>query len=192
MNKLLPIGIIAAVIVSAVILFTSLDPTNPEIINTKTNLSASSADFFIPTTVVASSDYPSNAPNVAIDETSGKMYVVYIAEESGTQNLYLKTSIDGGKIFSEPYRVNQNLGDVFLDGRVSPNITVDDQGKVYVLWVKADDAPQLFMGVIRSLVFAYSEDGGKTFSPSIVIAENEKPSGKSFHTLDVSPAVPAA
>ena len=184
LNKLLPIGIIAAVIVSAAVLIINLELPESQV--TTTNLSTPSAGFFDPITVVASSESPSNAPNVAIDKTSGTMYVVYITEESGIHNLYLKSSTDGGKTFSEPSRVNQKIGNVFLDGRVSPNIVVDDQGKIYVLWVKADDAPQLFMGVIRSLVFAYSDDGGKTFSPSIVIAENEKPSGKSFHTLDVS------
>lgn len=185
LNKLL-VGIITAAVALGAILVTGLNLPDAEITDTKPDLSVFSTGFFTPTTVVASSDYPSNAPNVAIDENSGKMYVVYVAEENDAHNLYLKSSTDQGKTFSEPYRINQNSDDVFLDGRVSPNIAIDNQGKIYVLWVKADPAPELFMGVIRSLVFAYSENQGQTFSSPITIAENEPLSGKSFHALDVS------
>lgn len=186
LNKLLVIGIIISVIGMSAVLITNSNITDSKVATTNTAISNFSVDFFVPTTVVASSNSPSNAPNIAIDESSGKLYVVYVTEENNGHNLYLKSSTDQGKTFSEPYRVNQNAGDVFLDGRVSPNIALDDQGKIYVLWVKAEPAPELFMGVIRSLVFAYSEDQGKTFSLPITIAENEPLSGKSFHALDVS------
>lgn len=180
LNKAI-VGITMAAVISAVVMFVGFNaPQDTEMTNTGLSFS----DFSMPVTVA--SEYPSGAPNVAIDRNSGKLYVVYIAKEQDGHNLYLKSSVDGGKSFSNVSRVNDIFGDVFLDGRVSPNVAVGPNGQVYVLWVKADPAPALFMGVIRTLVFAYSIDGGNTFSSPIVIAENEQISGKSFHSLTTS------
>lgn len=178
-----PVLGISVLAVIVVVIFIILDSDTA--FNSDSDTLEKTSVFFEPTTVAASADQPANAPSVAFDESSGKMYVVYIGEDSDGHNLYLKHSEDGGKTFSSSLRINQNADDVFLDGRVSPNIVVDDQGKIYVLWVKAEPAPELFMGVIRSLMFSYSEDGGKTFVPSIMI-DKDNLSGKSFHAIDVS------
>jgi hypothetical protein len=183
LNKAIVLGIVSAVAIAFAVVF-SFNMTLDTDVSVNDAVSKLSSDFAIP--VAVASEYPSGAPNVAIDKNSGKLYVVYIAKEEVGHNLYLKTSTDGGKSFSNGILVNDKPGDVFLDGRVSPNVAIGPQGQIYVLWVKSDPAPELFMGVIRSLVFAHSTDGGNTFSPSINIAENEQISGKSFHSLDVS------
>lgn len=169
--KKLALGVSVLAII-AVVIFIVLDSDSAFNSASDSDILEKTSVFFEPTTIVASIEQPSNAPSVAFDESSGKMYVVYIGEDSDGHNLYLKHSEDGGKTFSSALRVNQNPSDVFLDGRVSPNVVVDDKGKIYVLWVKAEPAPELFMGVIRSLVFSYSEDGGKTFSTPSKISDD--------------------
>jgi len=186
LNKVIVIGVAVAVTVVFAFLFSSFNAPLDTVVTTDDAVSKLPSKFSMPITVASPSEYPSSAPNIAIDKNSGKLYVVYIAKEQNGHNLYLKSSTDGGKSFSNGIRVNDKLGDVFLDGRVSPNVAIGPEGQIYVLWVKASPAPELFMGVIRSLVFSHSNDDGKTFSPSIIIAENEPISGKSFHSIDVS------
>lgn len=135
----------------------------------------------------ASAEGPAYVPNVAIDPNKGTMYVAFIEQQAnGTSNLYVKRSDDGGKTFASPVRVNDKPGDVFFDGRVPPSIKVGAKGEVYVLWVKGVPAPKLFMTVMRQPTFAVSTDGAKTFSPAVVIAENEPPADRSFYGLDAS------
>lgn len=136
-------------------------------------------------------------PNITVDKNSGAIYVVYeqttdnVADLYKTANtvtnLYIKKSDDGGKTFSNPTRVNDKPGGVFLDGRIPPQVNVGPKGEVYVLWVSGVPAPKLFMGVLRSLNVAVSTDGAKTFSPSITVAQNEPPADRSFAALNVSP-----
>ncbi len=125
------------------------------------------------------------APNIAIDD-SGKIFVIYPSTENGITNLFIKTSIDNGKIFSNPVKVNSIDGNVVLDGRVAPSIAFGNEGQVYALWANSKPEPNLFMGVYRTLIFAQSVDGGKSFLPSIEIAANELPSGKFFQNMAVS------
>lgn len=135
---------------------------------------------------VAQTDTESQpAPNIAIDDL-GKMFVIYPSTEDGVTNLFIKTSVDNGKTFSTPVRVNSIDGNVVLDGRVAPSIAFGNEGQVYALWANSKPEPNLFMGVYRTLVFTQSIDGGKSFLPSIEIAANELPSGKFFQNMAVS------
>ena len=97
-------------------------------------------------------------------------------------NIFLKTSTDNGKSFSEPVRVNLLDGNVALDGRVAPTIQLGDDGEVYVTWANSRHEPNMFMGNYRQLVFTQSFNDGKTFEPSIIIGAEELHSGKYFPT----------
>ena len=141
--------------------------------------------FTEPIKVIQTSTDSQPAPNIAIDD-SGKMLVIYPSTENGITNLYIKSSVDNGKSFSTPVRVNSIDGNVVLDGRVAPAISFGKDGQVYALWANSTPEPNLFMGVYRTLVFAQSMDGGKSFLPSIEIAANELPSGKFFQNMAVS------
>ena len=159
--------------------------------------------FSAPILVYQSSEKSQPAPDVVFDD-SGKMYVLYQDTEKDTEkdtensshgshgshglvtNLYLKTSVDNGKTFSESVRVNTIDGDVVLDGRVAPSIEIGDNGEVYALWANSRHEPNLFMGVYRTLEFTKSLDGGKSFEPAVNIAADELPSGKFFQTMTIS------
>ena len=141
--------------------------------------------FTEPIKVIQTSTDSQPAPNIAIDD-SGKMLVIYPSTENGITNLYIKSSVDNGKSFLTPVRVNSIDGNVVLDGRVAPAISFGKDGQVYALWANSTPEPNLFMGVYRTLVFTQSMDGGKSFLPSIEIAANELPSGKFFQNMAVS------
>ena len=188
-NKLIPIlfGIIAVISVTFVFLYDSNNPEQPPglLELDKTQILSIDIPFTKPVNVMQSGPDSQPAPNVAIND-SGKIFVIYSSTKNDVTNLYVKTSIDAGKIFSIPVRVNSIDGNVVLDGRVAPSITFGNDGQVYALWANSTPEPNLFMGVYRTLVFAQSVDGGKSFLPSIQITANELPSGKFFQNMVVS------
>jgi hypothetical protein len=104
--------------------------------------------------------------DVAVDQQKGCVYVVWIDNETSTNNVYLCRSIDGGDSFSSPIMVNNVDGSEFqrVDIGVSYSIqaTVSSNGTVYVVWEdNRTDAshPDIFL--------AKSSDGGQTFSTNI-------------------------
>jgi hypothetical protein len=175
-----------------------------------TLLSTEPPKFSSPVKISQSGSKSQPAPDVVFDD-SGKMYVLYqdtehddekdaeIESENSSNsghgshsshglvtNLYMKTSVDNGKTFSESVRVNTIDGDVVLDGRVAPSIEIGNNGEIYVLWANSKPEPNLFMGVYRTLEFAKSTDGGNSFEPAVNIAADELPSGKFFQTMTIS------
>ena len=190
MNKIvIPaiIGIIAVISMTFVFMY-DLNNTDQAVKPVETDqpsVQPMSMPFTDPIKVTQTSTDSQPAPNIAIDD-SGKMFVIYPSTENGVTNLYIKTSVDNGKTFSTPVRVNSIDGDVVLDGRVAPTVAFGKDGQVYALWANSKPEPNLFMGVYRTLVFTQSTDGGNTFLPSIEIAANELPSGKFFQNMAVS------
>jgi len=143
----------------------------------------------------ASSELSSHAPAVAVDADKDIMYVAYVVNAGGaasTQHggigigdLYIRSSTDGGKTFSDPVRVNVEEGDVYPDHRVPPRIDVGPNGEVYALWVNTEYSSNLMHGM-RNLQFAVSTDGAKSFSPPVAIVDENQLAGRSFYGLDVS------
>ena len=146
-----------------------LDTTNP---------------FSAPTTIAQSMQAAQPAPNVTIGD-DGKIYVLYQDTVNEETNIFLKTSIDNGKSFSTPVRVNLLDGNVALDGRVAPTIQLGDNDEVYVIWANSRHEPNMFMGNYRQLVFTQSFDDGKSFEPSMIIGAEELASGKYFQHMSI-------
>ena len=125
--NLKPVGIIAAVctvvgISGAFLLLGGINSLQILDNNQEVSQISISNTFSDPVKISQSVDEAQPAPNIAIND-NGKIYVLYqdsIVNEIGT-NLYLKTSTNNGKSFSEPIRVNSIEGNVALDGRVPCN-----------------------------------------------------------------------
>ena len=185
------VGIIAAVcaVVGISAAFLLLGGVNSSQIldnNQEVSQISISSTFSEPVKISQSVDEAQPAPNIAIND-NGKIYVLYqdsIVNEIGT-NLYLKTSTNNGKSFSEPIRVNSIEGNVALDGRVPPAISLGENNQVFVLWANQTEEPEMRMGVYRQLIFAESLDDGQTF-PSSMQIKTDLPAGKYFQDMMLS------
>ena len=185
------VGIIAAICavvgVSAAFLLISID-SSTQILDNNQEVSQISISntFSEPVKISQSIDEAQPVPNIAISD-DGKIYVLYqdsVVNEIGT-NLYLKTSTNNGKSFSEPIRVNSIEGNVALDGRVPPAISLGENNEVFVLWANQTEEPEMRMGVYRQLIFATSLDDGQTF-PSSMQIKTDLPAGKYFQDMMLS------
>lgn len=92
----------------------------------------------------------SGSPMVAADST-GNVFVVW-ENDSGVLGVFVSRSTDGGATFSSPMTLSTNTG-----GSVSPQIAVDVNGNVNVVW--EDDS-----GASSDISFSRSSDHGATFS----------------------------
>ena len=174
MNKaivLIAIAVVAAVGISSFALMSiNSDEVTPlvqdlAVLEEEISILDTTNPFSTPTTIAQSMKAAQPAPNVTIGD-DGKIYVLYQDTVDEKTNIFLKTSIDNAKSFSEPVRVNLLDGNVALDGRVAPTIQLGDNGEVYVTWANSRHEPNMFMGNYRQLVFTQSFDDGKSFEPS--------------------------
>lgn len=164
---------------------------------TDTAPSAGEFSLFSPPSRVATAagDWSAHDPALAVDPETGTTYFAYVMGMGGanstkhgglgTGNLYVRRSEDAGKTFSEPVAVNPASGEVFPDYRVGPQIALGPKGEVYVVWVNATPSHKLMYGM-RTLHFAVSTDGARSFAPPIPIVDEGQMSGRSFFDLDVS------
>ena len=184
------IGAIAAVCaivgISAAFLLSGMNSLETLDNNQEVSQISISNTFSEPVKISQSVDEAQPAPNITISD-DGKIYVLYqdsVVNEIGT-NLYLKTSTNNGKSFSEPIRVNSIEGNVALDGRVPPAISLGENNQVFVLWANQTEEPEMRMGVYRQLIFATSLDDGQTF-PSSMQIKTDLPAGKYFQDMMLS------
>lgn len=101
--------------------------------------------------------------SIAVD-AKGKIYVAWIDERNKKQGdrgaeIWLSTSVDGGKTFSRDRSI---LSDVCECCRTT--LQVDSTGRLFVSYRTVP----LIGPMNRDIIVARSEDGGKTFTPSVV------------------------
>jgi hypothetical protein len=192
MNKIIIIAVIAAVVAVGIASFTLMStdlrdstPILQESIVSEEKISVLDTDpFSVPITIAQSMKAAQPSPSVTIGN-DGKLYVLYQDTVDEETNIFLKTSTDNGKSFSEPVRVNSLDGNVILDGRVAPSIQLGDDDNVYVAWANSRYEPNMWGDSYRQLVFTTSLDDGKSFEPSIIIGGEELESGKYFQHMSV-------
>jgi len=119
-------------------------------------------------------------PFVVADGRTG-FYLAYVERINGSSNVMLRHSTNG-KTFSEPIRVNNELGDATVRNENPPKLAVGPQGQLYVCWANERGR---WKGNLR---FARSTDGGKTFSPAITVNSDAtgEPAGHAFQSLAVN------
>jgi hypothetical protein len=120
--------------------------------------------FGTPQLAARSRNY-SDAPKLAVDRR-GVLHLAY-AESSGGPfarfHIHYTRSIDG-RTFESPREISRPMPGSFVSAAF-PALSVDAQGRVYVLWELYDDARQ----PPRGLALAVSSDGGVTFAPPSVV-----------------------
>ncbi|MEM3094403.1 MAG: sialidase family protein [Nitrososphaera sp.] len=159
------VGAAVAIVVTAIV---SLDYLSP-VQNTPTILSIQNV---------------SNAsnPSISVSET-GTVYAAFARTEGNLTNIYLISSSDAGKTFSEPAKVNDIPGDASNMWNTIP-VQFGPNGEVYVAWMIMKEHPDFPWG-ITELRVASSVDVGKTFSPAVNPVPGA-PSEKAFFDLAVS------
>jgi len=113
-------------------------------------------------------------PQLACDLTNGpyrgNLYANYSANPIGPDNadVFLVRSTDGGITWnsSSPVRVNDDPAGVVKDQWMS-DVSVDDQGRVWVMWWDSRNDPS---NVMTETYAAVSTDGGLTFSPNFKVS----------------------
>ncbi len=115
--------------------------------------------------VPVETDGHSDAPDLAADGDA--LYLAYGESPGGrfaTYDVWHTRSFDGGETFEEPARLSEGE-DFEGEGANFPSMTIDDDGRLFVVWEHYPDPRQRPVG----LGFTSSDDGGETFDdPSIV------------------------
>jgi hypothetical protein len=115
------------------------------------------------------------APEVAFDR-DGVLYYLFVALQGSGNNpigAYLVTSSDRGRTFSRPRQV---LG----PGRYMVRMAIDQdmgrRGRLHLVWLQVGEETPL--GGLPSspnpLMAAYSDDGGRTFSPPVRVSDGDR------------------
>jgi BNR repeat-like domain len=127
-------------------------------------------------------------PSVAIDPNTGTIYAVYFRNDNSGGNIYLQKSDDSGRTFSQPIRINDEVGLVQLDAQWSaPAIGVGPNSQVYIVWYNADHSePEKYPYGQVTLRFARSLDGGNTFEAAVNPAPNDPKGEQSYPYMVVS------
>ena len=113
-----------------------------------------------------------NRPKIKLD-SKGNIYLTWALSLGKRHAGYIRfsRSTDGGKSFSAPITVNDNLDAI---GHSFDSMTIGQNGEIFIAWLDARDTEaakktgQKFEG--SSLYYSWSNDGGKTFKPNKSIA----------------------
>jgi hypothetical protein len=116
------------------------------------------------------------AASVAFD-TQGALWAAGI---SGG-HIVLRRSVDAGKSWSAPQRVNAVPEGIGAEGDARPKIALGPRGEVYVTWTMPLAKP--YTGEIR---FARSLDGGKSFSAPVTVHTDRQEITHRFDALTVT------
>jgi len=119
------------------------------------------------------------------------IYAVWDDVREGTSNIWFTKSIDKGRTWSAPTRLNDNAPsdpNGPPDFRMTPVVAVNDAGVVGVAWYDRRDDPARRCW---KQYFTASMDGGQTFAPNIAVstapscpAKDAQPSVYVFNTGD--------
>lgn len=112
-------------------------------------------------------------PKIAIGP-KGEIYLTWTQglEKRFSSYIRFARSVDGGKTFSKPVTVNDNLD---IIGHSFDSLAISRDGKIFIAWLDARDVEaakaknQPYNG--SSLYYTWSDDGGKSFKPNVKAAD---------------------
>jgi hypothetical protein len=115
---------------------------------------------------IRTNGHPQAATTLAAGPYQGYTYICYAANPPGPDiaNVYVVRTTNGGLNWSYPIQVND---DGTTTDQWMPDISVDDQGRVWVYWFDSRNDPS---NILTELWGAVSTDGGATFSPNFKIS----------------------
>ena len=115
-----------------------------------------------------------NRPKILVG-SNGNIYVSYTRalETPFSGNVRFSRSVDGGKSFSTPVTVNDNLDPIThrFDA-----MGINGRGQIYIAWLDKRDAAaankrgEKYSGI--AVYYAVSDDEGKSFRPNIKVADH--------------------
>lgn len=114
----------------------------------------------------AKSGKPELGTGVAVD-AQGNIWVASKETAGDAQYVVLQKSVDGGKHWSAPQRIQREPEAVSAEGENRPKLAFGSKGELYVSYTKPLAKP--YTGEIR---FIRSLDGGRTFAPPITVHAN--------------------
>lgn len=115
-----------------------------------------------------------NRPKLLIGP-QGQIYISWSQKGAArfTGHIRFTRSLDGGRNFSEPQTVNDDLAPI---GHRFDSMATDSQGRIYIAWVdkrdlvKAKQSGKPYAGA--AIYYALSEDQGKSFTPNRKVADH--------------------
>src|SRR5262245_31669412 len=99
---------------------------------------------------------------------------------SGSTDIFLATSRDGGKTFGAPVRVNDKEGDARVNGEQPPRVVLQHANPptVTVVWTtKGANGTRL--------VYARSDNGGRSFSPAAAVPGGDAPGNRGWEGVTI-------
>lgn len=107
------------------------------------------------------------------------------SQQSGSTDIYVAVSRDGGATFGQPVRVNAKAGDAHVNGEQPPRIALRSRAnqlpEIVVVWTSKND-----LG--GTIVSARSGDSGRRFGPTATIAGGEGPGNRGWENIAVDSA----
>ncbi|HVM35664.1 MAG TPA: cell wall-binding repeat-containing protein [Actinomycetota bacterium] len=118
-------------------------------------------------------------PKLAVDR-DGKLYVVYQAGLHGDNDVFLRSSSDA-QAWSEPVRINDDAEGNRVEQN-APWLSLTPEGRIDVTWYDRrhfyPESPSTGHGgtsvAFEDVYYAYSEDGGTSFSPNRRITDRTR------------------
>jgi len=105
----------------------------------------------------------SNSPRVAVD-SSGGVHLVWYDDTPGNNEIYYKTSVDGGGVWGANRRLTFNSG-----SSLSPDIAADSADRLHVVWTD-----NTYTGF--DIYYKRSTDGGASWSAKKRLSFDSSPS----------------
>ncbi len=110
-------------------------------------------------------------PQMVVSPTTGALHIAFnrnpTPELAGASDVYVRSSYDGGKTWTEPKNIGDDDPKVYA-GQYFPNLSIAPNGRIDVAWWDTRDTPgQRF----NDVYYAYSTDDGKTWSKNQRISD---------------------
>ncbi len=122
----------------------------------------------------------SNASAIIDDE--GRIYIGWVKEEGNKNNIYIASSSDNGKTFSEKVRVNVDA-DMPSGINHAPTMALGTKGELYVAWTVSRTDGEFS----SNIKFSRSLDKGRSFETAIVVNDDNLPVSHGFESMTVAP-----
>jgi hypothetical protein len=104
-------------------------------------------------------------PQIAVDP-AGKVHLIYLTGEDGKNDVMYVTSVDDGKTWSKPLRVNSQPGAAIATGTVrGAHLAIGKGGRVHVAWMGSSTAQPRAPRDATPMLYARLNDAGDAFEP---------------------------
>jgi hypothetical protein len=99
-------------------------------------------------------------PSIAVNPSSGAIYVAFTDERGGNRNISFVSSMDGGDNWSPVVQINDDIG---ATTQSTPDIFVDSSGTIHAVWEDSRDGnPDIY--------YSNSQNDGVTWLPNKIVS----------------------